>query len=237
MLKKTLLLALIIIMAVPVVNADRRKFVWTQQYVTIAPGAAELEFYQTTKLDELDSWEYRIEVETGLTPNTDFAVYQIFSQKEGESFKWDAFQIELRHKLAQPGEFFMDPLLYLEYKRKTDLKAQNKFEAKLVLSKDIEKTTIAINPVYEFFWAPGDPIHELGLDIGVAYASSYKFSFGFESTTRYEILKDEDNETGSYFGPTISFASGPMFYTFGYAWGLTDDSNDARARFIMGVEL
>jgi hypothetical protein len=218
-------------------NADHRKYVWTYQYGTLPPDAAELEFYQTTKLDETNSWEYRIEIEHGLTPDWDMSVYQIFAQKEGESFKWDAVQVRTRYRLAPYGQFFMDPLLYLEYRRKVDLKQQNKFEAKLILAKDAERVNVALNPVYEFFWAPGEPKHEIGIDVGISYSPSLKYSIGLESTTRHEIVKNGNNETGSYLGPTVSFASGPIWYTFGFAWGLTDSSNDARARFLMGVEL
>lgn len=237
MLKRSLLLVLALILAAPATYADRRQFVWSYQYGTIAPGMAELEFYQTTKLARSNSWEYRIEIEQGLSPRWDLAVYQIMSQKEGESFKWDAVQLRTRYRLAEPGELFLDPLLYLEYRRKTDLAKQNKAEVKLILSRDFNQFTFALNPVYEFFWAPGDPVHEIGLDVGLAFEPNYRFSFGVESTTRIEYVRNADAETGSYLGPTFSFASGSMFYTLGYAWGLTDDSDDARVRFIMGVQL
>ena len=106
MIKKLLIASVAIIMAAPSPMADRRQYVWTYQYMTVPQGASELEFYQTTKLDKTDSWEYRIEIEQGLTDKTDFAIYQIFSQKEGDKFAWDAFQFRVRHRLATSGEFF-----------------------------------------------------------------------------------------------------------------------------------
>lgn len=237
MYRKLFLITLLAVIIAGSANADRRKYVWTYGYATIAPEATELEFYQTTKVDQTDSWEYRIEIEHGLTDRWDFSIYQIFAQNEGGSFKWDAFQVRTRYKLAQPGEFFMDPILYLEYRRKIELSEQNKAEAKLILARDFDKVNVAVNPVYELFWAPGDPKHEIGLDLGLSYEINFKWSLGVESTTRVEYVKDEDAETGSYFGPTVSFATGKVFYTVGYAFGLTDDSNDARARFIMGIDL
>lgn len=237
MFRSALLLALAALIAVPSVFADRRKYVWTYASGTIAPEASELEFYQTTRIDETDSWEYRIEIEHGLTPKADLSIYQIFAQSEGGSFRWDAVQVRGRYRLAEPGQFFLDPTLYLEYNRKIDLARQNKLEGKLLLSRDFDKVNFAINPVYEFFWAPGDPNHESGLDVGLSYELSHKFSVALESTTRYEFVRDADNETSSYFGPTISFATGEVYYTVGYAWGLTDDSNDARVRFLLGVGL
>lgn len=234
---KLLLLALALLLAAPSSFADRRKYVWTYQYATMAPEATELEFYQTAKLDETDAWEYRVEIEHGLTPRWDLSIYQIFAQTEGGPFKWDALQIRTRYKLAEPGRFFMNPLLYLEYNRKIELTKQNKFEAKLILGRNFDKVNLAINPVYEFFWAPGDPVHEIGLDIGLSYEPTFKWSFGLESTSRHEYLPGGETETGSYLGPTVSFATGTVYYTFGYAAGLTDDSNDGRFRFIMGIDL
>lgn len=218
-------------------SADRRKYVWTYGTGMMSPDESELEFYQTTKIDDANSWEYRIELEHGISPRADLSVYQIFTQADGGSFKWDAFQIRTRYRLAEPGTVLFDPVLYLEYSRKLDLKKQNKLEGKLLLAKDFDKVNLAVNPVYEFFWAPGDPVHEVGLDAGLSYELSYKFTLGLESTTRYEMLKNEDDETSSYFGPTFSFATGSVYYTVGYAWGLTDDSNDARVRFILGAHL
>jgi hypothetical protein len=234
---KLALIWLVVLATAVTARADRRKYVWTYQYATIAAGASELEFYQTAKLDRVDSWEYRFEIEHGLTPRWDLSVYQIFIQKEKEAFKWDAFQIRTRYKLAPPGRYFVDPLLYLEYNRKIDLKKQNKLEAKLILSRDLDRFNIAINPVYEFFWAPGDPVYEIGLDAGLSWGASYRMSVGLESTSRIKYVENADNSQSSYLGPTVSFATGKMFYTVGYAWGLTDDSNDARVRFLMGVGL
>ncbi len=236
-MKKLTLALLIVLIAAGTTQADRRKFVWTYQPILQVPDGADLEFYQTTKLSTTDSWEYRIEVEHGLSANWDMSVYQIFSQNEGESFKWDDFQLRTRFRLGSPGARGFNPVFYLEYKRKIDLKAQNKVEAKILIGYDVNKFSFAVNPVYEFFWAPGEPLHELGLDLGLAYELSYKVSLGIESTSRYELIKDGENETASYLGPTLSFASGPIWYSVGYAWGLNDNSDDARVRFLMGIGL
>lgn len=220
-----------------VISVDRRTYVWTYQFATMTPGKAELELYQTTKMAKTDIWEYRIEVEHGLTSRWDISTYQIFTQKENESFKWDAFQVRTRYRLAEQGQFFLDPLLYLEYNRKIDLKRQNELESRLILAKDIGKVNIAVNPVYEFFWAPGDPVHEIGLDVGLSYELSFKYVIGIESRSRIEFIQDQDVETTSYLGPTVSLAIGSVWYTIGYIWGLNDDSDDAWLRFLMGIEL
>lgn len=237
-MKKLVIFTLLAIFALPVLsNADRRNYVWTYQYVSIPQGETELEFYQTTKLKpegSPDEWEYRIEVETGLTDRWDFSVYQIFSQVEDQSFRWDAVQLRTRYRFGEVGQYFMDPLLYFEYQRKLDLGDPNKLEAKLILSKSNGKMDFSINPVYELHFAPGtEP--EVGLDAGISWEFSPRFIAGLESTSR-RVLED-GKESESYFGPTVSFASGHWWYTAGVAFGLGDETDDARVRFLMGVGL
>ena len=227
--------ATLLVASLPVeLFADRRNYVWTYQYQTMPAGATELEFYQTTRLrEDSDSWEYRIEVEQGLTARWDFSVYEIFAQDS--ALRWDAVQFRTRYRLGEEGQYMLDPLLYLEYQRKTDSSSPNKLEGKLILAKTAGKTNLALNPVYEYFFAPGTE-HEVGLDAGIAYEFSPAVILGLESTTRIEFPEDE-TEVGSYFGPTISFASGEWWYSIGGAVGITEESDDARLRFLMGVGL
>lgn len=217
--------------------ADRRNYVWTYQYITTPKGVSEIEFYQTTKLNVLNSWEYRIEVEQGITDRMDFAIYQIFTQLEGEdeAFKWDAVQARLRYRIGEEGQYWMDPLIYLEYNRKLDFNKPNKFEGKLILARTEGKFNISLNPVYELFWSP-DIEHELGFDAGMSWQFHPRLIIGAESTSRFEF-EDGETEVSSYAGPTISFASGHWWYTAGVAFGLNDNSDDARVRFLMGVGL
>lgn len=240
-MNRAIIIGLVILFALPAaVMADRRNYVWTYQYVTLPEGHTELEFYQTTKLKKdgaPDEWEYRIEVEVGLAERWDFSVYQIFSQKDdsAQAFHWSAVQFRTRYRFGEVGQYPMDPLIYLEYRRKLDSDEPNKFEAKLILAKSQGQLNIALNPVYEYFWGPSTK-YEIGLDAGLSWEFSPRFIAGIESTTRREYSQGEW-ETGSYFGPTLSVASGNWWYTAGVAFGVTDDSDDARVRFLMGVGL
>lgn len=215
--------------------ADRRNYVWTYQYMTMPQGNTEVEFYQTTKLRETDSWEYRLEIENGLTDYWDFSVYQIFVQNEDGPFNWDAVQFRTRYRFGEEGQYVLDPLFYLEYNRKVDSKKPNKLEAKLILAKTVSKFNFAMNPVYEYFFAPGTE-QELGFDTACSWQFHPKFTMGVESTSRFEF-EDDEVDVGSYIGPTVSFASGNWWYSVGTAVGITNESDDARVRFLMGIGL
>ncbi len=216
-------------------RADRRFYVWTYQYQTMPQGNTELEFYQTSKLREVDQNEYRIEIEHGLTSRWDASLYEIFAQNEGGSMVWDSWQLRTRYRFGEVGQYFMDPLLYLEYNRKTESTSPNKLEAKFILAKSVEKWNLSINPVFEYFFAPESEI-EAGFDIGGSYEFHSKFVAGLESTTRVEF-EDEENVTASYFGPTISYASNGFWLSCGVAAGITEESDDARVRIITGIDL
>ncbi len=243
MFQKLMLIALIIVIAVPSVQADRRKYAWAYQTHIIAPDATEFEFYQTGKQNsgKSDEWEYRFEIEQGISPKFDFSVYQFFTQTEGSPIKWDAFQFRGRYRFGLAGEVPFDPVFYIEYKRKLENKSsQNKIETKLLVGKDFNKLNISINPVHEYLWADGYASYqELGLDFGLSYAPTFKFSFGFESVSRQYFYSDNslDNKFKSSIGPTISYATGHTYYTFGLLFGLNDKSDDTQFRLLMGVGL
>ena len=67
MRKHLLIVAMVIFIQATFSHADRRSYVWTYQYMTLPEGFTELEFYQTTKISDIEKWEYRIEVEHGIT--------------------------------------------------------------------------------------------------------------------------------------------------------------------------
>ena len=231
---RTILAALTIIAIYTSAYADRRNYVWTYQYITMPKGVTEMEFYQTTKFRDTDLWEYWVEIEQGLTERWDFSVYQIFKQSERGALSWDAVKFRTRYRFGEEGMYLLDPLLYLEYKRKIDSQKQNKFEGKLILAKTVSRFNLAINPVYEFYFAP-DSKHEVGLDVGMSWEFHPAFILGVESTSRIEF--EETTSVGSYLGPTLSFASGQWWYSIGAVLGLTADSDVARVRFLMGVAL
>ncbi len=214
---------------------DRRSYVWTYQYMTIPQGKTELELYQTTRIAQMDFWEYRVEIEHGFTNRWDFSVYQIFSQNEKQALRWDAVQFRTRFKFEPGSALGFDPLFYFEYQRKVDFAKAHKIETRLVLARQLGKINVALNPLYEYFFAPGSQ-HELGLDVGTSFEFSPRFILGLESVTRLEFASQE-TELASYLGPVVSIASGEWWYTIGLIWGLNSQADTLRIRFLMGIGL
>jgi hypothetical protein len=218
-------------------SADRRSYVWTYDYQTKTPGEVELEHYLTSLTPDArrpgeTSWEHRIELEIGLTDRWDFSIYQIFSQPVGGGFRYDAFQLRSRVRLGESGMWPVDPLLYFEYRRPSDLTAPNKLEGKLVMARDFGRVNLALNLIEEVKFAPGSE-WKTGYSAGVSFEPRPVVKIGAEL---FGDLATEGAEA-HYLGPTVSLAKDQWFYAIGVGFGLNHSSNDLRARAILGVGL
>lgn len=218
--------------------ADRRSYVWTYEYVTMPKGAAEIEHYLTLKLPDFDrnnihTWEHRLEVEFGLTDRWDVSIYQIFEQKNNGSFKYNALQLRTRYRLFEAGQYPLDPLLYLEYKRSADLKKPNKVEGKIISARDLGRLNIAFNFIEVASFGGVDSEFESEYTFGASYEFQPAVKLGFELFGNFEF----GDEAAHYIGPTVSLASGKLWYTAGGAFGITEHSHDFRIRALLGIGL
>lgn len=219
------------------VKADPRAYVWTYEYMTVREGHAELEYYSTTEVPDTaapgtSSWKHQFELEYGLTPRTDIAMYQNFKQSNtptSKTFSYDGMKLRLRHRLAEKNELPVDTLLYAEYVRSTDLSAQGALEAKLVLSKDQGRLNLSYNQVVEF------PLEKLSdaehrFSVAAGWKLSGLFRVGLEATGDYKA-------NSYHAGPTVHLRARDMkvWANLGCLAGLNPDSKDAQTRLIVGV--
>jgi len=184
----------------PVIGyADNRSYVWTYEYQTVSRGEAELESYFTLstpdrrRMSGTTTTEHMIELEVGMTERFDFAVYQIFSQSPGQSLHYDGFQLRARYRIGEKGEFFFDPLFYLEYKGVPDF-SESALETKLILARDFGRLNIALNPIVVFEFGEEDNV-EPEYAIGARYSINRLLRIGIEA---------KGSEDGHYIGPVIS---------------------------------
>jgi hypothetical protein len=218
-------------------KADPRSYVWTYEYMTVREGHAELEYYSTTEVADTDApetstWKHQVELEYGLTPRTDIAMYQNFKQANtpaSKTFSYEGMKLRLRHRLAEKGELPVDTLLYAEYVRSTDLASQGAFEGKVVLAKNLGRLNLAYNQVAEF------PLEKLS-------AAEHRFSaaagWRFSDIFRAGLEATGDYKANAYHaGPTVHLRARDMklWANLGYLAGLNSDSKDAQTRLIIGV--
>ncbi len=221
--------------SVSYVFADRRSYVWTYEYMTMLQGRFELEYYVTSKIPDADrpginTFEHWLELEYGITDRWDAAVYQQFkyAQKAAETeFTYDGFKVRTRYRFGEKGKYILDPLVYLEYIRSSELSKPNIIEAKLILAKDIGKFNFAYNQVLKQE-VEHDGLTEHEYAVALGYRLMPRLGVGLESKGNY--TKDK-----YALGPTVSYRGKGWWVALGAVFGLNYRTNDIETRMIVGI--
>jgi len=231
-----ILMILIVLSIGEFVYADYRYYAWTYQFITMLPEEVELEFYTSFAQEDLSKsdtvkWKRQLEVETGLTKNWDFSLYFLESYKPADGkTKFDEIKLRTRYKLVEKDKFFIDPLIYLEYKIKTDRRQYDKWETKLILAKDINKLNIALNIISESEARKKAEI-ELGYVFGISYGLVRdSFRLGIESKGNLE-------EEKYMIGPSLSLKGKKIWSSVGTLFKLNKNADDFQLQWIIGILL
>lgn len=217
--------------------ADVRSYVWTYEAHTMPRGVAEIETYMTlsspnsSELEGTVSTEHRFEFEMGMTDHFDVGIYQVFSQGPGEDgLHYDRYQLRLRQRFGEKGQYPVDPLIYFEYQGVPDF-SEHVLETKLVLSKDRGPWNFSANPTLEFEFADGETDVEPAYAVGMRYAVSELLRFGLEA---------KGSESGHLVGPVLSHGRDPFYLAIGTAFEFAEGDeggNEFQLRMILGIGL
>jgi len=226
----------IIMILANIVKADKRSYVWTYEYQTMEAGEVELEHYLTFSTPSSESFnsitttEHNVEIEVGMTDRFDFSIYQVFKQAPESEFQYSGYKLRFRYRLGEKGDYFVDPLLYFEYKGKPDF-SEHGYEGKLILAKDFGNINIALNPVIEYEYEDDEWESEVKYNAGISYKFGGLLKIGLET---------RGGENGHYVGPVISHGTGKAWIALGSAFAITDIKNnkpEMMIRMILGINL
>lgn len=235
-MRKYVFVTVIILLLFKTVYADKRSYVWTYEYQTMEAGEVELEHYLTFSTPTSDSFEgttsieHNVEIEVGMTDRFDFALYQVFNQAPESQLSYRGYKLRSRYRIGEKNKYFMDPLLYFEYKGNPDF-SEHGLEGKLILAKDFNNFNIAINPVYEMEYEQDEWESELKYNAGISYKFGGLLNIGLEV---------RGSETGHYIGPVLSHGTGKAWFALGSAIAITEIKNDKpemMIRMILGINL
>lgn len=238
-LKELLLVNVFFMMfGVASLQGDYRYYAWTYQFMTMMPGEAELEFY--TRIDqpnirqpEKSKWKRQVEIEIGLTHNWDFSFYLVDNYKptEGKT-KFEEVKLRTRYKLANKDEFYIDPILYLEYKIQTDRNYPDKWETKLILAKDIDNLNISSNIILEEYYKTGTKEKDWKIEYvyGISYPIIDLFRIGIEG-------KGDLKEKKHAVGPSIAFKGKKIWAAIGALFKLNEKTDELQMQGIIGIWL
>jgi len=252
-MKKLLLSATCLAMGLPTsaALADRRAYGVTYEAVTAPHGELDLETWTTFAPNgEIEGGppsrgvREMIELEYGVTDHWDAALYNLLDITSGDTESgYAGFQLETRYRPSDRGEWPVDPVFYLEFQQLFRGDAKQKYEAKLILAKDLGDVNIAANVALEEertiepAWNT-----EVEYALGTSYALSPAWILGAEVFGKAE--KDEMGgiENRSWAGPALSWASGGrgvlsgLWVTLAGGAGLGGAADPYYARAIVGLQ-
>jgi hypothetical protein len=202
----------------------------------VEKGEAELENYITITTPDINKFKgntttnINLEYEVGMTEHFDFAIYQVLKQAPNQSLMYDGFKFRGKYKIGEKNDFFLDPLVYLEYSGKPDF-SEHEIEIKLILSKDFGRLNFVVNPVIEFAYEDEEWHNLLGYSFGSKYQISDLLNFGIEA---------KGDKHGNYIGPVISHGAPRAYVALGAlfkAGKIFDNKPEFQIRLITGFEL
>jgi len=210
-------------------QAHLRDYLVTYGYWTLPKGKVELEFW--TDYRKINSGQSQLvhqsEIEYGITDRLLLGIYGVFVRPSGGNTEYRQTKFETRYRLAEPGMFFFDPALYLEYVKGAGDRP-DKVEAKVILSKYLANgTNLTINAIAEKEKEPGTH-WEYGYTAGISKRVRPKLTLGLE-------IKGEEDEFYLIPGAYIDIPPNKRI-NIGPAFGLTGESIDFQLKSIVEYE-
>lgn len=242
-------LAAIVLLIAGNANADRRSFAFTYEPRTIPEGELELEYYMTglvkhNRLLDKDiyAWSHQFELEYGLFDGFDLAMYQMYSPEA-----WQGYKLRARYMPFVRGELPVDFLLYLEFIQLAN--GDVALEERLVLGREFGKLILALDTMFEQGPLTGEPGYKLNSSLATGWAFTKWFTAGVETQLRMQwepefnyVSGEEELEfsgTKVYMGPSVSFATGRLFWDASFGTRIQGDEDEAKHifRVLWGIML
>jgi hypothetical protein len=232
-------------------HADRRAYGVTYEAVTAPRGELDVETWSTYAPEgEVDGGPASrgvrgmIELEYGVTDRWDIALYNMLDLTSGDSDSgYAGFKLETRYRPFDRGEWFIDPVIYLELQQLYRGDAHQKYELKLIAAKDVGPVNVAVNAAVEEERTT-EPSWNLEVEYaaGAAYAWSPAISLGVETFGKAERGDMDELENKTWAGPAVSWAHGGggalrgVWVTLAGGAGITADADPYYARAIVGLQ-
>jgi hypothetical protein len=210
-------------------QADERLFTYTYEAEVLPKGAVEFEQWLTHRHGKQDgvfaAWDFREELEFGLSEKLTSAVYLNFRNTHSEDvpgvtdqdkFEFKGVSSEWKFQLLNPNT---KPFGVLVYGEATYDGEEFELEEKLVLQKNFgEKWVLAFNATVEQEWEfePAATERELGLELtgGLSYKLTPHWALGVEGRNVRKFPDFGSEKSSAWFvGPAIHYGSGKWWAT------------------------
>ena len=210
------------------VKADKKYFTTVYTSYTMPQRGFEIEVWNSAAIGKefgnYSSWEPRVEFEYGITDRLTGSMYLNFSQAKssGNNFDPEPFGLsttsfELRYRLSNPNQWFVDPALYLEVGYGGDVV---EYEPKILLTKQFDRFISAININSEIVRGIGNVENSSAFELtmGLAYEFSNEISAGleFRHDRDYSNIYSNQEDQASFIGPVVSFQSDKLYFVMSF---------------------
>ena len=219
--------------------ADAKVYSPTVEYRELAVeirGDARIDRGNTDKVQD-----QIYEVEYGVTPWWQTAIFAELEQEHGESLGYAATAWENIVRLSEPGENWIDSGLYVEYER-GHRESPDKVEGKILLEKQFGQTVETVNLIAE---KEVGGYAESGAAFGYAARAKYRFKRYLEPAVEaYGDIGHIDRPPSRQehrLGPVILgkvplVSQLGLYYELGWLFGLTDASPNGSLKWLLEFE-
>jgi high-affinity iron transporter len=215
-------------------------------------GELEIEYRPSVTVDgdpaKDNEQKHQLGVGYGFTPWWFSELYAEWEREAGpgESAAFEAFEWENRFQLTNPGEYWADFGLLVEYERTDDSKSPDKIELALLFTKELGRFDATYNLVFEKEVGGGASNDvELAHAFQLKYRLDKAFEPGIEVFSEFGPIGDmqgfDDQE--HYIGPVVEGVlplgeTGlKLKYNAGYLFGVSDDAADGVIKAIVELEV
>jgi hypothetical protein len=227
-------------------SAGERRFAFSYETNTAAPGVVEYEQWVTWKAHQGDNhdfsrFEFRHELEFGITDRLQLGLYladwRLTTGTSEDGAEYRTSGIEAIYQLTDPQKSLFGSALYGEV-----LLGPEKFalEGKLLLQKNFGPFVAVYNTIVEAEWEGSGYKEKVGVwenTFGLSYQVTPQFLVGLEAT--HEIEFEDWSEAGDhvvYVGPNVSYRKGNFYATIAPLFQVSGVSGepDFTTRLIFG---
>ena len=244
-------------------HADERLFTYSYEADVLPEGGLELEQWATVRAGreggDYTRWDFRTELEYGLTPTLTTALYLNFTDvysspkagddrlSEVDEFDFTGISSEWKWQLLNP---FVDSFGFLLYGEATVDSDKVELEEKLVFQKNISDWTLVFNAIAEQEWefehGETEREAELAFTAGASYKLTPQWAVGLEARNvrEYSDTLGWSNQSFSawFAGPVVHYGASNWWATLTVMPQVTsdrvlDDRERIETRFIVGFIL
>lgn len=218
--------------AVVAAQGHDSKFVFVAEPTVPGEGEVEIEQWITGRFGRdggsYSAWDFREEVEYGMTKNLAAALYLNFTdefwqpdgskESSGGGLDFTGVSLETKYQFTDPESQALGSLLYLEY---TTDGSSHELEEKLVLGKAWSRWRFALNAITEQEWEyeDGSKLEEGTVEFsgGIAHHIAPGWSAGVEARHKIKYADaalSQREYAATYAGPNVTFEKGNVRVIF-----------------------